>query len=57
MGSIELRHEALNIRSSPGQQLIILQAEPDSPSADALALLGSMTAPTLPHQQESASDN
>ncbi|MGW6961677.1 helix-turn-helix transcriptional regulator [Streptomyces chartreusis] len=57
VGNIELRHEALNIRSSPGQQLIILQAEPDSPSADALALLGSMTAPTLPHQQESASDN
>ncbi|MFJ2239352.1 helix-turn-helix transcriptional regulator [Streptomyces sp. NPDC087859] len=56
VGNIELRHEALNIRSSPGQQLIILQADPRSPSADALALLGSMTAPALPHQQEPASD-
>ncbi|MFJ9241585.1 helix-turn-helix transcriptional regulator [Streptomyces sp. NPDC101776] len=45
VGDLELRHEALNIRSAPGQQLIILQAEPDSPSADGLALLGSLNAP------------
>ncbi|MEV6497808.1 helix-turn-helix transcriptional regulator [Streptomyces prunicolor] len=45
VGDLELRHEALNIRSAPGQQLIILQAEPDSPSADGLALLGSLSAP------------
>ncbi|MCX5239345.1 helix-turn-helix transcriptional regulator [Streptomyces prunicolor] len=45
VGDLELRHEALNIRSTPGQQLIILQAEPDSPSADGLALLGSLSAP------------
>lgn len=57
VGELELRHEALHIRSSPGQQLIILQAEPESPSADALALLGSISAPTLPHQQEPASEN
>ncbi|MFI7498773.1 helix-turn-helix transcriptional regulator [Streptomyces sp. NPDC049687] len=54
VGDLELRHEALTIRSSPGQQLIILQAEPGSPSADALALLGSIAAPTRPQQQESA---
>jgi transcriptional regulator with XRE-family HTH domain len=45
VGDLELRHEALTIRSAPGQQLVILQAEPDSPSADALALLGSLSAP------------
>jgi transcriptional regulator with XRE-family HTH domain len=47
VGDLELRHEALNIRSTPGQQLIILQAEPDSPSADGLALLGSLNAPEV----------
>ncbi|MFF4277025.1 helix-turn-helix transcriptional regulator [Streptomyces sp. NPDC001536] len=54
VGDLELRHEALNIRSVPGQQLIILQAEPDSPSADGLALLGSLSAPEVPHQQDPA---
>ncbi|CAM5697436.1 helix-turn-helix transcriptional regulator [Streptomyces fumanus] len=44
VGDMELRHEALAIRSAPGQQLVVLQAEPDSPSADALALLGSLDA-------------
>ncbi|MGW1727652.1 helix-turn-helix transcriptional regulator [Streptomyces sp. NPDC002306] len=51
VGDLELRHEALNIRSAPGQQLVILQAEPDSPSADGLTLLGSVSAPAVPHQQ------
>ncbi|WP_307135352.1 helix-turn-helix domain-containing protein [Streptomyces aurantiacus] len=45
VGDLELRHEALTIRSTPGQQLIVLQAEPGSPSADGLALLGSIGAP------------
>lgn len=45
VGDLELRHEALNIRSTPGQQLVILQAEPGSPSADGLTLLGSISAP------------
>ena len=44
VGDLELRHEALNIRSAPGQQLVILVAEPGSPSADGLALLGSISA-------------
>ncbi|WP_262057437.1 helix-turn-helix transcriptional regulator [Streptomyces sp. STR69] len=56
VGELELRHEALNIRSAPGQQLIVLQAEPDSPSADALALLGSLSLPEVPHQQNPAQD-
>ncbi|MFE6526684.1 helix-turn-helix transcriptional regulator [Streptomyces sp. NPDC057794] len=50
VGDLELRYEALIIRSAPGQQLIVLQAEPDSPSADALTLLGSISAPALPRQ-------
>ncbi|MER5799163.1 helix-turn-helix transcriptional regulator [Streptomyces mirabilis] len=54
VGDLELRHEALNIRSAPGQQLVILQAEPGSPSADGLALLGSIGAPEVPHQQNPA---
>ncbi|MFJ3421503.1 helix-turn-helix transcriptional regulator [Streptomyces sp. NPDC086082] len=56
VGDLELRHEALTIRSAPGQQLIILQAEPDSASADGLALLGSLGAPDVPHQQNPARD-
>jgi len=51
VGDLELRHEALNIRSAPGQQLIVLQAEPDSPSADGLALLGSLSAPEVQDAQ------
>ncbi|MFJ6086968.1 helix-turn-helix transcriptional regulator [Streptomyces sp. NPDC092369] len=54
VGDLELRHEALAIRSAPGQQLIILQAEPGSPSADGLALLGSVSASEGPHQQNRA---
>jgi len=54
VGELELRHEALNIRSAPGQQLVILQAEPGSPSADRLSLLGSISAPEVPHQQDPA---
>ncbi|MFE9067205.1 helix-turn-helix transcriptional regulator [Streptomyces violaceusniger] len=54
VGDLELRREALTIRSVPGQQLVILQAEPGSPSADGLALLGSVSAPEVPHQQNPA---
>ncbi|MER6160512.1 helix-turn-helix transcriptional regulator [Streptomyces sp. NPDC001868] len=54
VGDLELRHEALHIRSAPGQQLVILQAEPGSPSADGLALLGSLGAPEVPRRQNPA---
>ncbi|MFI6036059.1 helix-turn-helix transcriptional regulator [Streptomyces sp. NPDC051315] len=57
IGDLELHHEALTIRSAPGQQLIVLQAEPGSASADALALLGSISAPALPNQQEPRTDS
>ncbi|MFE6498236.1 helix-turn-helix domain-containing protein [Streptomyces sp. NPDC057748] len=56
VGDLELRHEALSIRSVPGQQLVILQAEPGSSTADRLALLGSVSAPDVPHQQNPARD-
>ncbi|MFD4768489.1 helix-turn-helix transcriptional regulator [Streptomyces niveus] len=51
VGELELRHEALTIRSAPGQQLIVLHAEPGSPSADALALLGSICASDAPERR------
>ncbi|MFD3558656.1 helix-turn-helix transcriptional regulator [Streptomyces sp. NPDC058686] len=54
VGDLELRHEALAIRSVPGQQLIILQAEPGSPSADGLALLGSLDAPEARRRENPA---
>ncbi|MFJ4648235.1 helix-turn-helix transcriptional regulator [Streptomyces bobili] len=57
IGDLELRHEALNIRSAPGQQLIVLQADPGSASADALSLLGSISAPTLSDRQEPGTDS
>ncbi|MGW7042216.1 helix-turn-helix transcriptional regulator [Streptomyces avermitilis] len=48
VGDMELHYEAFTVNSAPSQQVIIYQAEPGSPSADALALLGSLSAvPTL----------
>ncbi|MFJ3308390.1 helix-turn-helix transcriptional regulator [Streptomyces sp. NPDC086549] len=48
VGDMELHYEAFTVNSAPGQQVVIYQAEPGSPSADALALLGSLSAvPTL----------
>lgn len=44
LGELELHREALAVRSAPGQQLVVLQAEPGSRSADALALLGTLGA-------------
>nr|WSZ94253.1 helix-turn-helix transcriptional regulator [Streptomyces sp. NBC_00857] len=56
VGYLELRHEALHLRSAPGQQLVVLHAEPGSPSADGLALLSSIGAPEVPHQENPAHD-
>ena len=44
VGELELSYEALTVNSAPGQQLIVYQAEPGSPSEAALALLGSLSA-------------
>ncbi|MET8287039.1 helix-turn-helix transcriptional regulator [Streptomyces sp. NPDC051639] len=48
VGDLELHYEAFTVNSAPHQQLVVYQAEPGSSSADALALLGSLSAlPTL----------
>jgi transcriptional regulator with XRE-family HTH domain len=42
VGELILTYEALTVNNAPGQQLIVYQAEPDSPSEQALSLLGSL---------------
>ncbi|GAB2807299.1 helix-turn-helix transcriptional regulator [Actinoallomurus bryophytorum] len=44
VGELTLDYESLTVNSAPGQQLVIYQAEPGSPSEHALALLGTLTA-------------
>jgi transcriptional regulator with XRE-family HTH domain len=44
VGKLTLSYEALTVNGAPGQQLVVYHAEPGSPSAEALALLGSLTA-------------
>ncbi|OAP25378.1 helix-turn-helix protein [Amycolatopsis sp. M39] len=42
VGPLTLTYQAFDVRGAPGQQLIVYQAEPGSPSADALSLLRSV---------------
>ncbi|MEV6642640.1 helix-turn-helix transcriptional regulator [Amycolatopsis sp. NPDC051371] len=44
VGELVLSYEALTVNSAPGQQLVVYQAEPGSPSEAGLALLGSLAA-------------
>ena len=44
VGVLTLTYEALDVRSDPGLQLIVYHAPAGSPSAEALALLGSLAA-------------
>ena len=46
VGDLTLTYELFTVNSAPGQQLLIFQAEPGSPSAHALALLGSLAVMT-----------
>lgn len=47
VGDLELHYETFTVNGAPTQQLVVYQAEPGSPSADALALLGSLSAARL----------
>lgn len=44
VGSMTLRMQTFDVRSSPGQELVVYHAEAGSASAEALALLGSLAA-------------
>lgn len=44
VGPLSLTYHAFDVRDAPGQQLVIHHAEPGSPSAHALSLLGSLRA-------------
>ncbi|MEV4046259.1 helix-turn-helix transcriptional regulator [Streptomyces sp. NPDC049744] len=50
VGPLALTYQAFDVRDAPGQQLVIYHAEPGSPSARALTLLGSLHA-TQHHTQ------
>lgn len=50
VGTLTLTMQTFEVRSSPGQELVIYHAEPASASSEALALLGSLAASSSPRQ-------
>lgn len=56
VGSLTLGYQAFDVRSAPGHQLIVYQAEPGSPSDAALQLLASLAATTRPELLPESSD-
>jgi len=44
VGELTLRMQTFDVRSAPGQQLVVYHAEPGTASAQALALLGTLHA-------------
>lgn len=48
VGELTLHMTAFDVASAPGQQLVVYHATPGSPSADALRLLGALTATLQP---------
>jgi len=54
VGDLTLRINAFDVRSAPGQELIVYHAEPGSRSAEALALLGSLSATSAREAAEGA---
>ena len=53
VGQLTLRMQTLDVRSTPGQQLVVYHAEPGSASAQAIRLLGALAAT---HDRDTASD-
>lgn len=51
VGVLELTVQTFDVRSAPGQELVVYDAEPASPSADALKLLGSIAATRQPERR------
>jgi transcriptional regulator with XRE-family HTH domain len=57
VGELTLHYESFTVNSAPNQQLLVYQAEPASPSEQALLLLGSLTAdPAKQHPRERIPD-
>ena len=52
VGDLTLSYETLELPGDPGQTMLVYTAEPDSPSAEALRLLASWTAPQTPGERE-----
>lgn len=48
VGRLTLTMQTFDVRSAPGQELVVYHAEPASPSSEALALLGSLAATARP---------
>ena len=44
VGPITLTSQVFDVRAAPGQELVVYHAEPGSPSADALGLIGALAA-------------
>ncbi|OKK17193.1 XRE family transcriptional regulator [Streptomyces sp. CB00455] len=44
VGRLSLTYQCFDVRAAPGQELVVYHAEPDSPSSEALSLLGSLHA-------------
>ncbi|MFF7649295.1 helix-turn-helix transcriptional regulator [Streptomyces sp. NPDC007983] len=52
VGELTLDYESLTVNGAPGQQLVVYQAAPGSPSEHALSLLGSLTAGDIPERKD-----
>ena len=56
VGDLVLSYEALDLPADPGQTMLIYTAEPDTPSAEALRILASWTAPDHHPAPQAADD-